>query len=57
MRFNNVSKTYCFSWSWSRIFPQGRGKPNAPDLAYYQRLIDELLKNGIEPYVNCLPRK
>jgi beta-glucosidase len=45
------AKTYRFSLSWSRIFPQGRGQPNEPGLAYYQRLIDELLKNGIEPYV------
>lgn len=45
------AKAYRFSVSWSRIFPEGRGKPNEPGLAYYQRLIDELLKNGIEPYV------
>ena len=45
------AKTYRFSVSWSRIFPEGRGKPNAAGLAYYQRLIDELLNNGIEPYV------
>ena len=45
------AKTYRFSLSWSRIFPEGRGKPNAAGLAYYQRLIDELLNNGIEPYV------
>ena len=45
------AKVYRFSLSWSRIFPQGRGKPNEAGLAYYQRLIDELLKNGIEPYV------
>ena len=45
------AKTYRFSLSWSRIFPEGRGQPNEPGLAYYQRLIDELLKNGIEPYV------
>jgi beta-glucosidase len=45
------AKTYRFSLSWSRIFPEGGGKPNEPGLAYYQRLIDELLKNGIEPYV------
>ena len=45
------AKTYRFSLSWSRIFPAGRGRPNEPGLAYYQRLIDELLENGIEPYI------
>ena len=45
------AKAYRFSLSWSRIFPEGRGKPNAAGLAYYQRLIDELLNSGIEPYV------
>jgi beta-glucosidase len=44
------AKVYRFSLSWSRIFPEGRGTPNEAGLAYYQRLIDELLKNGIEPY-------
>jgi beta-glucosidase len=44
------AKVYRFSLSWSRIFPEGRGRPNEAGLAYYQRLIDELLKNGIEPY-------
>jgi beta-glucosidase len=45
------AKIYRFSVSWSRIFPEGRGKPNEAGLAYYQRLVDELLKSGIEPYV------
>jgi beta-glucosidase len=45
------AKAYRFSVSWSRIFPQGTGKPNEKGLDYYQRLVDELLKNDIQPYV------
>ena len=43
-------KTYRFSIAWPRIFPEGRGTPNPKGLAFYQRLVDELLANGIEPY-------
>jgi beta-glucosidase len=43
-------KMYRFSLSWSRIFPDGRGRPNERGIGYYERLIDELLSNGIEPY-------
>ena len=42
--------TYRFSISWSRVFPQGRGTPNERGMAYYERLVDELLRNGIQPY-------
>jgi beta-glucosidase len=43
-------KTYRFSIAWARIFPQGTGKPNDKGIAYYDRLVDELLKNDIAPY-------
>jgi beta-glucosidase/6-phospho-beta-glucosidase/beta-galactosidase len=33
--------------AWSRIFPEGSGKPNAKGLDYYNRLIDGLLAAGI----------
>ncbi|CAN4106043.1 unnamed protein product [Withania somnifera] len=43
---------YRFSISWSRIFPLGTGKINWKGVAYYNRLIDYMLKRGITPYVN-----
>jgi beta-glucosidase len=42
---------YRLSIAWSRIFPEGRGKPNQKGLDYYNRVIDALLAAGIQPYV------
>ncbi len=44
-------KAYRFSLSWARIFPEGTGKVCEKGVKFYSDLIDELLKNGIEPYV------
>lgn len=44
--------TYRLSISWARVFPQGRGEINAEGLAFYDRVIDALLKAGISPVVN-----
>jgi beta-glucosidase len=44
-------KTYRMSLAWSRIFPEGRGKPNQKGVDHYKRVVDNLLANGIEPYV------
>jgi beta-glucosidase len=43
-------KTYRFSIAWPRVFPQGDGAPNPKGLDFYNRLVDELLASGIEPF-------
>jgi beta-glucosidase len=42
---------YRFSISWSRIFPMGTGTVNQAGVDFYNRLINECLVNGIEPWV------
>lgn len=44
-------KAYRFSLSWPRILPDGIGKINEAGIAFYNEVIDELRRNGIEPYV------
>lgn len=44
-------KTYRFSIAWARIYPEGRGEVNEAGLKFYEDLIDECLKFGIEPMV------
>ena len=43
--------TYRFSVSWARIFPEGTGEVNEEVIAFYQDIIDECLKYGIEPLI------
>jgi beta-glucosidase len=42
---------YRFSLSWSRIIPTGTGAVNPKGLAFYDRLVDLLLAQRIEPMV------
>lgn len=43
-------RNYRFSIAWTRILPTGTGTVNQKGLDFYDRLVDEMLKNGIEPY-------
>jgi len=54
-------KGYRFSVAWPRIFPDGTGAPNPKGFDFYNRMLDELLANGIEPFCTLyhwdLPQK
>ncbi len=43
--------SYRFSIAWSRVFPQGRGKPVRAGVDFYSRLVDGLLDAGIMPAI------
>ena len=42
---------YRFSVSWPRIMPSGRGAVNRKGLDFYDRLVDELMKAEIRPFL------
>lgn len=44
---------YRIQISWSRVNPQGDGEFNEEGIAFYDRLVDAMLKRGIEPMI-CL---
>jgi len=44
-------QAYRFSISWPRVMPTGKKQINAAGLDFYDRLVDRLLSQGIEPYI------
>lgn len=42
---------YRFSIAWTRVIPDGEGALNQAGLGFYDRLVDELLAAGIQPWV------
>ena len=43
-------KAYRFSFSWPRILPSDHNTINTKGLDFYSRLLDEILKNDLEPF-------
>jgi beta-glucosidase len=43
--------TYRFSVAWPRVQPGGRGPVNPAGIGFYERLVDELLAQGVEPWL------
>ncbi|MCT1901506.1 glycoside hydrolase family 1 protein [Oceanobacillus sojae] len=44
-------KAYRFSIAWPRIIKNDQGEVNPEGVQFYHNIIDECLKNGIEPFV------
>ncbi|MGJ3242920.1 MAG: GH1 family beta-glucosidase [Opitutales bacterium] len=44
-------QAYRLSVMWPRVLPDGVGRVNEPGLAFYDRLVDQLLAAGIQPWV------
>lgn len=44
-------KTYRFSIAWTRIIPDGEGEINLEGISFYNKVINKLIENNIEPFV------
>ena len=44
-------KVYRFSLSWARIIPDGDGEVNQKGVDFYRNVIEELVRQGIQPFV------
>ncbi|KHS66985.1 6-phospho-beta-glucosidase [Pectobacterium brasiliense] len=44
--------TFRTSISWARLIPDGVGEPNPQAVAFYNQVIDEMLAQGITPFIN-----
>ena len=43
-------RNHRFSFSWTRLLPEGRGAVNSKGIDFYDRMIDSMLRQGITPY-------
>lgn len=46
-------KVFRFSLSWSRIMPYGTKHVNQRGIDFYNKVINECLKQGLQPWVTC----
>ncbi|MFN0049043.1 MAG: GH1 family beta-glucosidase [Cytophagales bacterium] len=44
-------ENFGFSVAWTRIFPDGVGRKNQKGIDFYNRVIDNLLEQGIDPWI------
>lgn len=44
--------SFRMSITWSRLFPKGKGQVNQKAVEFYNKVIDEFIKNDVEPFVN-----
>jgi len=44
--------TFRYSISWSRIIPARDAEPNREGIAFYNRVIDEMISHGITPFMD-----